>query len=296
MARPIKKGLDYFPVDTDIFENIQIRKLKNQYKSSGFLVYFAILCDIYKKEGYFLRISEDYLYDLSDRMGETEEEVQKIIDYCLQINLFDRQKYDLFHILTSKSIQERYILVVKRCKNPICEEFSCVNVPETGVSVTEMRQRKEKESKVNLQQQQQRMREEPKEEPQNLDEEREQWKDALLADEDWQATIVRYAGKGTAVLQHTREAMAVFDDYLRLKFSLDTIRTKKDYSQSFVGWWRYHNFNLKMEELSGGTPKTILQPIYSSNQPERRSKIEELMETGKRATEIAMKIYNSQAV
>lgn len=296
MARPIKKGLDYFPVDTDIFENIQIRKLKNQYKSSGFLVYFAILCDIYKKEGYFLRISEDYLYDLSDRMGETEEEVQKIIDYCLQINLFDRQKYDLFHILTSKSIQERYILVVKRCKNPICEEFSCVNVPETGVSVTEMRQRKEKESKVNLQQQQQRMREEPKEEPQNLDEEREQWKDALLADEDWQATIVRYAGKGTAVLQHTREAMAVFDDYLRLKFSLDTIRTKKDYSQSFVGWWRYHNFNLKMEELSGGTPKTILQPMYSSNQPERRSKIEELMETGKRATEIAMKIYNSQAV
>ena len=296
MARPIKKGLDYFPVDTDIFENIQIRKLKNQYKSFGFLVYFAILCDIYKKEGYFLRISEDYLYDLSDRMGETEEEVQKIIDYCLQINLFDRQKYDIFHILTSKSIQERYILVVKRCKNPICEEFSCVNIPETGVSVTEMRQRKVKESKVNLQQQQQHVREEPKEEPENLDEEREQWKDALLADEDWQATIVRYAGKGTAVLQHTREAMAVFDDYLRLKFSLDTIRTKKDYSQSFVGWWRYHNFNLKMEELSGSTPKTILQPIYSSNQPERRSKIEELMETGKRATEIAMKIYNSQAV
>lgn len=144
MARPIKKGLDYFPVDTDIFENIQIRKLKNQYKSFGFLVYFAILCDIYKKEGYFLRISEDYLYDLSDRMGETEEEVQKIIDYCLQINLFDRQKYDIFHILTSKSIQERYILVVKRCKNPICEEFSCVNIPETGVSVTEMRQRKGK--------------------------------------------------------------------------------------------------------------------------------------------------------
>lgn len=164
--------------------------------------------------------------------------------------------------------------------------------PKQGLST----QSKEKESKVNLQQQQQRACEEPKEEPESLDEEREQWKDALLADEDWQATIVRYAGKGTAVLQHTREVMAVFDDYLRLKFSLDTIRTKKDYSQSFVGWWRYHNFNLKMEELSGGTPKTILQPIYSSNQPERRSKIEELMETGKRATEIAMKIYNSQAV
>ena len=65
------------------------------------------------------------MYDLADRLGDTEEK-----------------------------IQERYILVVKRCKNPISEEFNCinivenaVNVSETGVSVTEMRQRKEKESK-----------------------------------------------------------------------------------------------------------------------------------------------------
>ena len=157
MARPIKKGLDYFPVDTDIFENIQVRKLKNRYKSFGFLAYFTLLCDVYKKEGYFLQLSDDYVYDLADRLGDTEEK-----------------------------IQERYILVVKRCKNPISEEFNCinivenaVNVSETGVSVTEMRQRKEKESKVNLQQQQQHACEEPKEEPQNLDEEREQWKDAL---------------------------------------------------------------------------------------------------------------------
>ncbi len=156
MARPIKKGLDYFPVDTDIFENIQVRKLKNRYKSFGFLAYFTLLCDIYKKEGYFLQLSDDYVYDLADRLGDTEEK-----------------------------IQERYILVVKRCKNPISEEFNCinivenaVNVSETGGSVTEMRQRKEKESKVNIQQQQH-AREEPKEEPQNLDEARERWKDAL---------------------------------------------------------------------------------------------------------------------
>ena len=274
MARPIKKGLDYFPVDTDIFENIQVRKLKNRYKSFGFLAYFTLLCDIYKKEGYFLQLSDDYVYDLADRLGDTEEK-----------------------------IQERYILVVKRCKNPISEEFNCINIvendvnaSETGVSVTEMRQRKEKESKVNLQQQQQHACEEPKEEPQNLDEEREQWKDALLADEDWQATIVRYSGKGIAVLQYAREAMTVFDDFLRLKFSLDTIRTKKDYSQSFIGWWRYHNFNLKTEELSGGAQQHIPKVIYSSGRSERSSKVEELMETGKRATEIAMKIYNSQAV
>ena len=308
MVRPIKKGLDYFPVDTDIFENIQVRKLKSRYKSLGFLAYFTILCDVYRKEGYFLHISDDYVYDFSDRLGETEEVVRDIIDFSLKINLFNRDIYNVYCVLTSKSIQERYIQAQKRCKNPVREEFDCINVAETPVIVTETTENMTKsahiildniivnESKVNLQQQQQHACEEPKEEPRNLDEEREQWKDALLADEDWQATIVRYSGKGIAVLQYAREAMTVFDDFLRLKFSLDTIRTKKDYSQSFIGWWRYHNFNLKTEELSGGVQQHIPKVVYSSGRLERSSKVEELMETGKRATEIAMKIYNSQAV
>ena len=106
MARPIKKGLDYFPVDTDIFENIQVRKLKNRYKSFGFLAYFTLLCDIYKKEGYFLQLSDDYVYDLADRLGDTEEKIQEIIAYCLQLGLFNQQKYDCYHVLTSKRFRK----------------------------------------------------------------------------------------------------------------------------------------------------------------------------------------------
>lgn len=94
------------------------------------------------------------MYDLADRLGDTEEK-----------------------------IQERYILVVKRCKNPISEEFNCINIVENAVNVSEtgfllQKCDKEKKRKVNIQQQQHAC-EEPKEEPQNLDEEREQWKDAL---------------------------------------------------------------------------------------------------------------------
>lgn len=291
-------------MDTTILNDIKIRRIKKQFGAEAFLLYISLLCDIYSN-GYYIEATDDYLFDQGEKLGIPENSVLEIILACVKIGLFCEEFFMEHRILTSKSIQDRFSLATKkRSVNQIVEyRYDFISAPETPVSVSETppkqglsTQSKVKESKVNLQQQQQRACEEPKEEPQSLDEEREQWKDTLLADEDWQATIVRYAGKGTAVLQHTREAMAVFDDYLRLKFSLDTIRTKKDYSQSFVGWWRYHNFNLKMEELSGGTPKTILQPIYSSNQPERRSKIEELMETGKRATEIAMKIYNSQAV
>ena len=304
MSRPSRTGLDYFPLDTTILNDIKIRRIKKQFGAEAFLLYISLLCDIYSN-GYYIEATDDYLFDQGEKLGIPENSVLEIILACVKIGLFCEEFFMEHRILTSKSIQDRFSLATKKRSVNQIVEYKCnfISAPETPVSVSETppkqglsTQSKVKESKVNLQQQQQRACEESKEEPESLDEEREQWKDALLADEDWQATIVRYAGKGTAVLQHTREAMAVFDDYLRLKFSLDTIRTKKDYSQSFVGWWRYHNFNLKMEELSGGTPKTILQPIYSSNQPERRSKIEELMETGKRATEIAMKIYNSQAV
>lgn len=307
MSRPTRKGLDYFPLDTTILNDIKVRRMKRQFGADAFLLYISLLCDIYSN-GYYIEATDDYLFDQGEKLGIPENKVLQIVLACVKMGLFSNEIFMEHRILTSKSIQERFSLATKkRIGNQIVEySLDFVSAPETPVSVSETpskqglsTQSKVKESKVNLQQQQQqRASEEPEKEPQNLDEEREQWKDALLADEDWRATIVRYAGKGIAVLQYTREAMAVFDDFLRLKFSLDTIRTKKDYSQSFIGWWRYHNFNLKPEELSGGVPPEHTNPpvIYSSGKSGRPSRIQELIETGQRATEIAMKICNSQAV
>ncbi len=307
MSRPTRKGLDYFPLDTTILNDIKVRRMKRQFGADAFLLYISLLCDIYSN-GYYIEATDDYLFDQGEKLGIPENKVLQIVLACVKMGLFSNEIFMEHRILTSKSIQERFSLATKkRVGNQIVEySLDFVSAPETPVSVSETpskqglsTQSKVKESKVNLQQQQQqRACEEPEKEPQNLDEEREQWKDALLADEDWRATIVRYAGKGIAVLQYTREAMAVFDDFLRLKFSLDTIRTKKDYSQSFIGWWRYHNFNLKLEELSGGVPPEHTNPpvIYSSGKSGRPSRIQELIETGQRATEIAMKICNSQAV
>ena len=53
MARPIKKGLDYFPLDTDLLSNRKIRQIKRKYESDAFLLYIALLCDIYVN-GYYI--------------------------------------------------------------------------------------------------------------------------------------------------------------------------------------------------------------------------------------------------
>lgn len=318
------KGLDYFSLNVDFFDNDKIALIEAEHGWKGSLITLKLLCRIYK-EGFYCRWDKDICL-LFCRKAGIEVDIQfmdALLQSLLERHFFDTNLFHKFGILTSRSIQIRFFeATVRRRKIEVTNaDFLLINASDyknvyilprnvdmdtvsTPKNVDIPKQSKVKESiveksRVNLQQQQQqRASEEPEKEPQNLDEEREQWKDALLADEDWRATIVRYAGKGIAVLQYTREAMAVFDDFLRLKFSLDTIRTKKDYSQSFIGWWRYHNFNLKPEELSGGVPLEHTNPpvIYSSGKSGRPSRIQELIETGQRATEIAMKICNSQAV
>ena len=44
MARPIKEGLDYFPMDVDILHNIKIRRVIKQYGEKGlWLTYFCFV-------------------------------------------------------------------------------------------------------------------------------------------------------------------------------------------------------------------------------------------------------------
>lgn len=290
MARPIKKGLDYFPVDTDIFENIQVRKLKSQYKSSGFLVYFTILCDVYRKEGYFLQLSDDYIYDLSDRMGETEEKVLEIVIYCLQIKLFNQQVFDLYKVITSKSIQERYIQAQKRCKNSVREEFDCINVTETPVIVAETTENTTESAHIildNIKVNNERESVcacEAENIGKSFDEKCILWQKELLEDEEWCASAVRQAGIGTGFHVMLPAKMQEFQDFIISSGDKDTIQSKKDYVRRFHYWWLYYG----LKKHSGGD----LPSFHLRGKPERKSRVEEIMELGQRSTELALKLYN----
>ena len=47
MGRRVKKGLDYFPLDVDFFQDIKIRKLIRCQGGKALTVYIALLCNIY---------------------------------------------------------------------------------------------------------------------------------------------------------------------------------------------------------------------------------------------------------
>lgn len=112
MARPKKKGLDYFPLDADIFSDKKIRILMARYGSDGYTLYNYLLCEIFK-EGYYIKIDEDFDYLVSSSLNTDCEKIADIRDFMLERSLFDKTLFKSDKILTSRGIQLRYQQAVK---------------------------------------------------------------------------------------------------------------------------------------------------------------------------------------
>lgn len=118
MARPRKEGLDYFPIDVDIFEDLEVEYAK--FGADGFTIYMYLLTRVYKR-GYYLEIDEDFLLVMAARLRMSEQKVMQVLNYLLKRSLFDNTLFQSVKVLTSAGIQERFQLAVKTraLKNPI---------------------------------------------------------------------------------------------------------------------------------------------------------------------------------
>lgn len=109
MARPIKKGIDYFSFDVDFFEDTRIKKLRSRFKTIGLITYIFILTKIYKEHGYYILIDDEQVFDISDSMREDIELIKEIIDYIISINLlFKKEISQNIYFLTSERVQKTY--------------------------------------------------------------------------------------------------------------------------------------------------------------------------------------------
>lgn len=136
----MKKGLSYFPLDTDFMRNQKMQRLLLEYGCEGLSVFIVLLCEIYATNGYYMPISHVLFLNTGFILKLKEEKVKKIISFCVQLDLFNQSLYDNAQILTSYGIQERYKEISKRTKNKInpaylIEPFS---VTETEDNVTKI--------------------------------------------------------------------------------------------------------------------------------------------------------------
>lgn len=118
MSRGGKAGLDYFPIDIDIFEDEKIELVSARYGLIAELIVIKLLTRIYRC-GYFLEWSEDLSYLFSKKFGDgiTKELLDNIVAELVMREFFSRSKYDEYHVLTSRGIQRIYLEATKRRKN-----------------------------------------------------------------------------------------------------------------------------------------------------------------------------------
>ena len=119
-----------------------------------------------------------------------------------------------------------------------------------------------------------------------------EWRKELLSDAIWQETLVRFSGKGAAVLQYAGEAMALFEDFIVLRGEIDSHRTKRDYQRSFLNWWRYNNWTLEMDVLRGQkTRQTAARPVAR-----KLGMMDKAEAAAEKASVLSLKFLNGEAI
>jgi len=174
MPRPRKKGLDYFPLDIDIFEDEKLFDLQNEYGPLGEAIYLRLVCLVYKHGYYYQfdnkeKLAAMVVRSIGNRWTKDKKTVIEVIDYLAKINLFSSELMQR-SVLTSRGIQARYLLATERRQsniveynllennsfnegfktapsNPVSVAETPVNVAETGVNVNNKYTKESKEKK-----------------------------------------------------------------------------------------------------------------------------------------------------
>lgn len=160
MARPLKTGIDYYPVDVDFLKNLKVRKIMMACGAGSVAVLICLLGSIYGDEGYYMWWDEDVRFLVADEVGAKESLVHEVVMKALSVGFFDQGLFDKFQILSSVGIQSRYFEATSRRQNRTLKtEYllvdlangnnNGVNVYNNSINDDRSTQSKEKKTKKN---------------------------------------------------------------------------------------------------------------------------------------------------
>lgn len=118
MSRPVKKGLEYFPFDTDAFDDPKLIDLQLKYGPLGESVWMRLLCMVYR-EGYYFSFGDlDRLCiiltrSIGSRWTRDIRTVRQVVLYLAKINLVSSELMQR-GVITSAGIQRRYLKACAR--------------------------------------------------------------------------------------------------------------------------------------------------------------------------------------
>lgn len=127
MARPVKQGLDYYPLDVEFYRDIKVRRLNHAFGAASTVILLTLLGAVYKDEGYYAEWNEDLCFLVAADSMATEELVTAVARKALEVGLFDQTCFERYGILTSKAIQRHYLAATyKRKEVKVVAEYLLV--------------------------------------------------------------------------------------------------------------------------------------------------------------------------
>lgn len=134
MARPPKKGADYFPLDVNL--NDKFKLLEAEYGLKGFAIVIKLFQKIYAN-GYFNEFMPDVMLLFADNNKVTSDFISEVLSCCFRRELFDKAMYDNYKILTSRGIQRRYLKIKERSESVVLEkQYLLLTMSELPKNVT----------------------------------------------------------------------------------------------------------------------------------------------------------------
>ncbi|MDB6353641.1 DUF4373 domain-containing protein [Trichococcus sp. K1Tr] len=130
MARPIKNGLSYFPLDVDADYADKIQLIEGLYGPIGFATVIKLYMKIYSS-GYYYPWEEKEQILLAKRVGIEVNTLNNIVLDCIKYELFHEKLFSEYKILTSEGIQNRFFIAVgKRKRGVVYREYLLINERE----------------------------------------------------------------------------------------------------------------------------------------------------------------------
>jgi hypothetical protein len=135
MARPQKTGLEYFALDVDMDDEVEL--IEAEHGLEGFAILIKLFQKIYS-EGYYYPWAEKEQLLFSKRVSVDRNKVTSIVNDCIKWGIFSEVLYEKYGILTSKRIQSQYFTAAyKRVGVEAIKEYLLIDVSDkTNLNVS----------------------------------------------------------------------------------------------------------------------------------------------------------------
>lgn len=135
-GRKKKVGIDFSAWDVDVFADRKIERLIDSKGLSAFVVFFCVCQRIYATNGYYMYWSVEDAPTIKKTIGGDIDTlfIVEVVNKCLDLGLFAFDLYALHGVLTSKTIQRNFAVVLprRRRKEVIAEYWMLADEDGSG--------------------------------------------------------------------------------------------------------------------------------------------------------------------